>query len=162
MPGNTWKRGHCNKTISEETRRRLRESRSGRVTKQNTREHLAEAGRNRPWTPEMYEKMSGPNHPNWRGGISFDGYCPIFSRKDFREMIFERDNYKCQNDLCWKKSDTLTIHHIDHDKQHCHPDNCIALCNSCNPRANFNRGFWQKHYMEIINAKRKERDWRLL
>lgn len=40
-----------------------------------------------------YINSLGPNHPNWRGGISKDPYCEIWNIKEFKEMIKARDGY---------------------------------------------------------------------
>ena len=153
--GSEYKMGHASKNVSDKTRMKLSKAAKSKVVLQSTRDKLAIAGRNRRWTEETYLKMSGPNHPNWRGGISLDGYCPIWKNKEFREMILERDGYKCQNPLCWGTSKILTLHHIDHNRMNCHPTNIITTCNSCNPRANFNREFWYELYTNIISEKMK-------
>ena len=103
----------------------------------------------------MAEKLSyinsGSGNPNWRGGLSFGTYCCSWSDREYKESIKERDGYKCQNPDCWRTSNTICIHHIDYDKMNCRPDNLIAVCSSCNSRANFDRQFWQEHYEEIVS-----------
>jgi hypothetical protein len=98
---------------------------------------------------------SGDKNPNWKGGISIEPYCVTWLDKEFKEFIFERDNYKCQNPSCWNKSKRLIRHHIDYDKKNCKPDNIITLCNSCNIRANTNREYWKEIYKNIINERGK-------
>jgi len=75
---------------------------------------------------------------NWKGGTS--NYCPMWTRKDFKESIKIRDGYKCLNPDCWKEKRTecgaqLSIHHINHDTEDCVGRNLITLCRSCNSRA---------------------------
>jgi len=94
---------------------------------------------------------TGPNHPNWRGGISCEPYCDVWLDKEFKESIKARDNYKCQNPDCWGTSDKLCIHHIDYNKKNCSPDNLITLCISCNSRANKDREYHTKWYKSLIN-----------
>ena len=96
---------------------------------------------------------SGENHYNWKGGISSEPYCPIWSDKDYKESIKQRDNYICQNPYCYKTTDRLVIHHIDYDKKNCHPSNLITVCNSCNSRANIDRE-WHKEWYQIIVKKK--------
>lgn len=96
---------------------------------------------------------SGENSSGWRGGISDKGYCVLWRDKEFKEYIFERDRYECQNPMCLKKSDHLVRHHIDYDKKNCNPDNIITVCNSCNSAANANRD-WHKGYYQAIMSKR--------
>jgi hypothetical protein len=97
--------------------------------------------------------VSGKNNPNWRG-VGENPYCPIFSNKEFREIIFERDNYKCINPNCYcRNSKRITIHHIDYNKMNCSLKNLVTLCNSCNSKANFNRD-WHKCWFEAIMYNR--------
>ena len=106
------------------------------------------------WTDAIENgNRCGPNHPNWKGGISNNGYCQIFTNNDFRTMIFERDLYQCLNPSCLKKSSRLTIHHIDYDKENCTPCNLITLCVSCNSMANFERSWHKEWYSAIIERR---------
>ena len=102
-------------------------------------------------------KYDGPNHPHWRGGIQYDPYCPIFYDPEFKEMIFKRDGYECQNPDCWENCDHMPLipHHINYNRMDCNPRNIITVCWSCNSRANHNRGFWQRHYEKIMKDKLK-------
>jgi len=99
-------------------------------------------------------KISGPNNPNWKGGISCDPYCDAWADKEYKKDIKARDNYECQNPICWGSSNRLDIHHIDYNKQNCHPDNLITLCVSCNSRANFKRDYWQNLYKNLMLDRR--------
>ncbi len=99
-------------------------------------------------------KNSGPGNPNWRGGKSFEPYCEVWSDKEYKQDIKDRDGNKCLNPYCSAKDPKdLTIHHIDYDKQNCHYSNLITVCRSCNSRANkdFN---WHKHWYRAILTKR--------
>ncbi len=102
-------------------------------------------------------KNSGPNHPNWQGGIAAEPYCQIWLDKDYKESIKERDNYECQNQHCYQTSNKLVVHHIDYNKKNCIPNNLITLCNACNAGANANREWWQSYYQEI-NRRRLNYD----
>jgi len=95
----------------------------------------------------------GQNHPNWKGGISDQGYCSIFSSKEFRKIILERDGYQCLNPSCLKKHSRLTVHHIDYNKKHCWPMNLITLCVSCNSVANFERQWHESWYSAIVKRR---------
>ena len=98
-------------------------------------------------------QRSGPGNSNWKGGISIEPYCAIWADGEYKKSIFERDNYKCQNHDCWGTSNRMCLHHIDYDKKNCHPWNLITLCYSCNSRANFNRGWWQEYYNDVIRKR---------
>lgn len=134
------------------------------------REHsdIMKEVRNRPEVIEKYQKIytqekrrqfsllfQGSNNPAWNGGSSFEPYSPEFT-KDLKNFILQRDDYQCQNPDCWHAADylSLCIHHIDYNKKNCYPNNLIALCISCNTRANKNRNHWKVFYMEIVNEKK--------
>jgi hypothetical protein len=95
----------------------------------------------------------GVGNPNYRGGASCEPYCDLWIDKDFKNDIKLRDGYTCQNPSCWKTTDKLCVHHIDYNKKNCNFTNLIALCNSCNSRANFNRKYWQKLYNSIVDTE---------
>lgn len=89
----------------------------------------------------------------WRGGISCEPYCVDWSFKEFKDMIKERDGFKCLNPDCWRTTERLAIHHVDYNKKNCNVNNLITVCTSCNTRANTNR-VWHKHWYQAILHKR--------
>ena len=95
------------------------------------------------------ESMSGEKHHNWKGGIACEPYCKQWIDDEFKEWIKERDWYICQNPYCWGTSKRMALHHIDYNKKNCHPDNLIYICSSCNSRANKQRDYWTKLYIEV-------------
>ena len=102
------------------------------------------------------ERFKNPeDHPAWRGGLSCEPYCRIFSSDEFKDMIRERDNWECQNPDCWKNKykGKPHVHHINYIKKDCELINLIALCRSCNTRANSNRDNWQEFYTNIMKEK---------
>jgi hypothetical protein len=96
------------------------------------------------------DRMSKEKNPAWKGGVSFEPYCEIFSDKEFREFIKQRDGNKCLNPDCTKKSKMLSIHHIDYDKKSCDQKNLITICISCNSRANIDREWHISWYRAIM------------
>ena len=94
----------------------------------------------------------GDRNPNWKGGISTEPYCFIWSDKEYKDSIKARDNYKCQGIDCRKNSKRIGLHHIDYVKKNCHPNNLITLCVSCNSRANYNREYWKEKYSKLIGG----------
>jgi len=103
-------------------------------------------------------KYAGENHPNYKGGKSFEPYCLVFSDKGWRQMIYERDHNTCQNCgitkmLSYKVFDVnLHIHHIDYDKKNCGRNNCLLLCLSCNTKANYHRWMWELIYKDKLGV----------
>lgn len=99
-------------------------------------------------------KMSGNGNPNWKNGITYEEYCPLWTDREYKDWLkYERDSGKCQNPLCENKSNRLTLHHINYDKKDCRPTNLIAVCNSCNAAANYNREWHAAFYGELIRRK---------
>jgi len=96
-------------------------------------------------------RFDGQNHPQWKGGLSKQPYA--FNWKKISNKIIQRDNGVCQNPFCNKKDNRMTAHHIDYDKKNNQQSNLIALCNSCNCRANFKRQTHQLFYSEIMRSK---------
>jgi len=94
--------------------------------------------------PEVRIKGSGSNNPQWKGGISFEPYCPKFTRQ-LKDEIRAAFGYKCY--LCphIQNGKKLCIHHVDYDKN----DICngkkwplIPLCHKCHGKTNHNRWYW--------------------
>lgn len=75
----------------------------------------------------MSEHRVRENAPVWNGGTSFVHYPPEFSKK-FKGMIQERDAWVCA--IC-RLPFKLAVHHIDYNRQHTVPENCISLCKDC-------------------------------
>lgn len=97
--------------------------------------------------------ITGKNHYNWKGGISFEPY-PVEWTKILKEQIRTRDYHVCQ--ICGKTTEEngrkLDVHHIDYIKANLDTLNLIALCIKCHRKTNHNRDYWQI-YLEnkIIN-----------
>ena len=98
---------------------------------------------------------TGSTCVHWKGGLSLEGYCPVWSDKGYKTDIRERDNNICQNPYCFKTNSKLHIHHIDYDKKNCHPNNLITICGACNSRANKDREWHTEWYRCIMSKKYK-------
>ncbi len=98
-------------------------------------------------------KISGSGCHLWKGGISYEPYCPIWKDKEYKADIRERDGNKCLNPACTKKDVVLHIHHIDYNKKNCSPSNLITVCRSCNTSANKDRDWHTTWYSAIIKNR---------
>lgn len=96
----------------------------------------------------------GENHPHWLGGKSFEPYPYQFNIILKRE-IRDRDNDTCILCLTHRINldKDLAIHHIDYDKDNVTKDNLISLCNSCHPKTNFKRDYYENLLSNIMKIK---------
>jgi len=114
------------------------------------------ASKNRYFSPRAREKMSeakrGEKSPNWKGGISLEGY-PTDWTETLKEAIRKRDDYVCK--VCGMHQEELDgfikkldCHHIDYDKDNLDPKNLISLCHSCHIKTNYNREYWIRYFTD--------------
>jgi len=160
------KRPHTyGKSLSKKTRNKLSEGMKGRFSGEKNprygiklsptiKQKISKGNTGKVRTEEFKQavskRMSGKNHPNWRGGCTKDGYCEQWRTKELKEFIMERDGYKCMNPQCKCITNRLCIHHIDYNKKNCEHTNLITLCFSCNSIANFQRGWWKSFYRIVF------------
>ena len=140
-------RKNLSKSLSGENNPMYGKTHSPETKQKMSKNHPDNSGKNNP----MFGRCGNLN-PNWKGGVSKEPYCYIWSPW-LKEEIKERDNFKCQNPDCIKeitKTNQLCIHHTDYNKKNCSANNLITLCRSCNAKANFNREYWKKFYNNIL------------
>jgi len=150
---------------TKEARKKMSESAKVKVFTDEHRANISKANKGRKQSKEWVEKRMiahvghtrscGHKNPNWKGGIMHEPYCGVWGDKEYKWDIKKRDSFRCQNPDCWGTSDILCIHHIDYDKKHCHPDNLITVCHSCNIRANYQRRWHKSWYNAIMQRSGK-------
>lgn len=115
----------------------------GKSPSKETKQKMKEAKINYiPWNKGLTcPQLSGENSYSWKGGKSFEPYCPKFNNRK-KEEIRNQYNRKCY--ICGKDEKEnitktnrqlkLCIHHLDMDKeQRCNGKSwkLIPLCLSC-------------------------------
>lgn len=163
MSDNHWsKKGISSwcKGLTKETDERLKmhsekikeQYKSGRIPYWKGKKDIPFTFKNKTFSEETRLKISGVNHYNWLGGISFEPYNKSFNNK-FKRAIRRRDNQICM--LCKihreKLNKTLDVHHIDYDKLLSLPQNCVSLCKSCHMKTNHNRKQWKYFFQSLLN-----------
>lgn len=136
--------------------------RYGKKLTEEQKEKISTKLKNRKFTDEhkkkisdsMVGKYSGENSPTWKGGISFEPYCPKFNRS-FKKRVRDFFGNKCV--LCGKTEEEnnkkLCVHHVNYDKRVCCNDNeklFVILCNSCHSKTNSEREYWDLLFRELI------------
>ena len=99
--------------------------------------------------------IRGPTHPAWKGGLSFEPYCPKWN-KDLRIRIRAWFNYECIicNKTTKENKSELCCHHVEYNKQACCDGKLVhfaALCRSCHNKTNNNRERWEEMFHRIID-----------
>lgn len=150
---------------SQETKKRMSETRKGKYPSEEHRKKLSESRKGIiPWnkgisTPgetkkKISETKKGNKNHFWKGGISFLPYSPDWT-KSLKHAIRVRDNFTCQ--LCLKSQNGFShhIHHIDYNKLNSNPKNLITLCISCHVKTNCkNTKYWKNLFTKAM--KRRE------
>lgn len=95
----------------------------------------------------------GEGHPRWRGGKTNGQYCDAWCDNEYKLSLKQRDGFKCQNPCCSCSGGDLCLHHIDYNKENCHPSNLIILCRSCHGYSNANRGWHTAWYQAYMSKK---------
>jgi 5-methylcytosine-specific restriction endonuclease McrA len=165
-------KAHKGKKLSEKTKKKISEALKGDknpAKRPEVRKKLSETkkgDKNPSKRLEVRKKISeiqkgqhrslktefkkGEQHPNWKGGKSFEPY-PLCWTKELRQAIRQRDNFTCQ--LCGKYP-AFHIHHIDYNKENCEPENLITLCHNCHSKTNHNREYWKGLLQNLMKNKK--------
>lgn len=112
--------------LSEETKRRISESKKGTEHSKSFKEKRS-------------ERYSGAGNPNFKGWISRVPY-PHEWTEELRDSIRRDEDFKCffcnlsQEASLMLFNRKLAVHHLDGDKNNCKKGNLIPLCNYCHNR----------------------------
>lgn len=109
---------------------------------------------------QWVKSHKGHLSPSWKGGLSFEPYCPRFNN-EFRDCVRAFFGFKCV--LCGKTQKEngrrLCVHHVNYKNEACCdediPKYFLLLCNSDHNRTNHNREKWQKRFTRIIEKRFK-------
>ena len=126
---------------SEESLKRMSEAHKGTHPTRESRRKTSEA-------------MKGEKGPNWKGGISFEPYCPKFNT-DFKERNRAFFDYICPECLTPQNGVKLSVHHVNFVKMSCcdnTPPLFVPLCRSCHTKTNFNRPYWEAYFTNMIEG----------
>lgn len=96
---------------------------------------------------------TGEKSTTWKGGISFEPYCPKFNN-EFKERVRAFFGYRCVECGSPQNGVKLPIHHVNFNKNACCDGTLplfVPLCPSCHSKTNHNRPYWQEHFTQIIN-----------
>lgn len=90
----------------------------------------------------------------WKSGYNVDFTKEL--KEEIRNYLFflKRDNYTCQecNFTEEKLGYSLSIHHIDYNKNNNNSNNLISLCKSCHAKTGFDRNNWTNHFQSKIGT----------
>lgn len=126
---------------TEESRRKTSLTMKGRKFSEEHYNHLVAANRR----PEVRKKhgRKGKENPNWKGGTSFEPYCPKFT-EELKDGVRAEFHHKCC--LCGLPENGRKhhVHHVDYNKsQGCGQRwTLVPLCASCHTKTNFRRWHW--------------------
>jgi hypothetical protein len=157
------------KPLSPETRTKISIANKGKTQSCETRDKISKSHKGITHSKETKIKLSiinsgegnpnfgktGENSPHWKGGISFEPYCPKWTR-DLKRRIRAFFDHRCI--LCGKTTEKngqdLSCHHVEYNKNACcdgKPVQFAALCRSCHSKTGFKRANWEFMIHRIID-----------
>jgi len=137
--------GNKGKTVSAETRLKISNAHKGKKLSDIHKLHLSIS----------HKDMKGDKNPCWRGGISFEPYCPKWT-KEFKIRIRAFFDYRCI--ICGTSEKELKkrlcCHHVEYNKQACcdgKPAHFATLCTKHHAMTNHDRTRWETIIHKIID-----------
>jgi hypothetical protein len=150
---------------SEETKKKISDSENGKEIPESVRKKMSEGHKNP--SIETRNKISAAlklrkrsekemqrlkRGLRWKGGISFEPYCPKFT-EHFKERVRAFFGYLCIGCGSPQIRERHHVHHVNFDKNSCCNETIplfVPLCRSCHAKTNTNREYWQNHFTELI------------
>lgn len=140
-----WSKG---KSLSKETRQKLREINTGKKHSSEIKEKLSIMAKEKGWgkwmknrTPAFilqgkhFQHPKGRKHPFWKGGVTPLNFNIRHSDKykEWRRKVFIRDKFTCQK--CGHRFINIIAHHIKYFSEYkelwFELDNGMTLCRGC-------------------------------
>ena len=143
-------------SLSEETKNKQGAAKRGIPKTEEHKRKISEALKGKKLKKETCIKMgasrTGDKNPSWKGGKSFEPYCPKFNER-FKNKV--RGFYGNRCAICGISKEengrNLHVHHVDYNKQTCcdgSKPRFVALCDSCHSKTNHNRSYWRSFFVE--------------
>lgn len=120
-------------------------------------------------TPEALSKMAtslkgvncdnvGEKASQWKGGLSFEPYCPKFN-PDLKRRIRAFFDHRCiicgkTTEENGKRKQLMACHHVEYNKQACCDGKSVhfaTLCVSCHTKTGNNRDRWEAMIHRILD-----------
>lgn len=123
---------------------RLKMSLASKGSKRHTQRHTENT--KRKISESKTGKLLGKNNPNWKGGTSREYKEGYYSKKyiTWRNSVFERDNYTCQECGVMGNIKYLTAHHIKswahYPELRFEVNNGKTLCEDCHEKTDNYKG----------------------
>lgn len=136
------------KTKSKETRERMSKSRIGWKYSQDTINKIKETKRGGYWYGNV-KYYDGPQ------------YCEKFN-KDLKERVRAFFGYCCLECGTPQNGKSLHVHHVWYNKKACcddTPRSLVPLCNGCHNKTLYSRGYWSRHFQDIIDVYYDGKCW---
>jgi hypothetical protein len=151
------------KPKSEEHKRKISETLTGKTQSQETIAKRVTKTRGMKRTQETIKRLSesnigkhsGERSGMWKGGSSFEPYCPKFNER-FKERVRDYFGHKCVECGSSEGEKRLSIHHVTYNKKTCCDDTkplFVSLCRACHAKTHKDREYWRIHFTDIINSK---------
>jgi hypothetical protein len=132
------------KPVSQLTREKIRLGKMDQTASEETKLKMSESGIGGFW----YGNVRYQDNP----------YCEKWTA-DLRERVRAYFGYVCFECGIKQTNRKLNVHHIHYNKKTCcdgSPHDMVPLCPECHTKTNFNRDYWEDHFVELLYASDPE------